>query len=104
MAQLDVFMSTTWGAPNRFASKDVQNFSNGLEGPLAHQVATDSGLETSNHLISDPRNQETMVGEKYEKSTPKANHVSRFGRYHIVIHGSLNVPIEHHPTIRYMVY
>ena len=24
---------------------------------------------------------------------------------HIVImHGSLNVPIEHHPTIRYMVY
>ena len=22
----------------------------------------------------------------------------------IMIHGSLNVPIEHHPTIRYMVY
>ena len=24
--------------------------------------------------------------------------------YHLVMHGSLNVPIEHHPTIRYMVY
>ena len=24
--------------------------------------------------------------------------------WNIVIHGSLNVPIEHHPTIRYMVY
>jgi hypothetical protein len=22
----------------------------------------------------------------------------------MIIHGSLNVPIEHHPTIRYMVY
>ena len=22
----------------------------------------------------------------------------------LLIHGSLNVPIEHHPTIRYMVY
>ena len=23
---------------------------------------------------------------------------------HMYIHGSLNVPIEHHPTTRYMVY
>ena len=24
--------------------------------------------------------------------------------YETILHGSLNVPIEHHPTIRYMVY
>ena len=27
-----------------------------------------------------------------------------FDEYGEVLHGSLNVPIEHHPTIRYMVY
>ena len=26
------------------------------------------------------------------------------GNLAVVLHGSLNVPIEHHPTIRYMVY
>ena len=32
--------------------------------------------------------------------SPASNECESFGK----VHGSLNVPIEHHPTIRYMVY
>ena len=38
----------------------------------------------------------TMGGEKIEDGLLE--------KLHIIHHGSLNVPIEHHPTIRYMVY
>ena len=30
--------------------------------------------------------------------------IFRTSSFHGFIHGSLNVPIEHHPTIRYIVY
>jgi hypothetical protein len=30
--------------------------------------------------------------------------VMKTALFFVVVHGSLNVPIEHHPTIRYMVY
>ena len=30
--------------------------------------------------------------------------LTKDSRYSLIEHGSLNVPIEHHPTIRYMVY
>jgi hypothetical protein len=32
----------------------------------------------------------------------KVNH--HYNNINLINHGSLNVPIEHHPTIRYMIY
>ena len=37
-------------------------------------------------------------------SEPKQNHPVTIPVFFGIEHGSLNVPIEHHPTIRYMVY
>ena len=39
------------------------------------------------------------VGHLKKKETSNGDQIPCF-----IIHGSLNVPIEHHPTIRYMVY
>ena len=80
------WMWMSWGAPNRFALRRMAQpkplrkplsktpkrtilffYSNGLEGPLAHQVATDSGLETSNHLFG-PQKSRNDGGEVRPKT------------------------------------
>ena len=38
------------------------------------------------------------------RGTPTACSTMQLLRSLLIVHGSLNVPIEHHPTIRYMVY
>jgi len=71
---------------------------------LGTQVAAAGGFAAMQHGCSDARSRH--VGEQWQFILAKWTEdiLGLFCLGYPPDHGSLNVPIEHHPTIRYMVY
>ena len=68
-----------------------------MEFPWYHLGANEHDPQNTGSLTLIASNRLPLI----LKNTPQKPWFS--GGFHIY-HGSLNVPIEHHPTIRYMVY
>ena len=64
------------------------------------------------YCLADARIQISLISQWFVRGISSNNSLECFPRclknsrntFYILLHGSLNVPIEHHPTIRYMVY